>query len=384
MVLQPPVRATVRRFRSGSRTSSSWRNSRQLPRLQTDDRAGLLSRSSSTPLRVARHTPAGPRDRRSPGSGPPAAGDRCSSTGPRRSPTTARCCRPRGFEPPPSRPARCGSRRARGRGRPARGRRRGEWIAKVPRTPRARGHRRGRPRPRRGEAGADVARQARRESDCRKGIASSMLSRGARGGQSRDALATPGSRGAHWFVADDLASTEPTPAEASGLRGARLAARVRQALYHLPSTELADAHERMRQGSARAPSGLFPRRPSGDHPGAPLPDHAAARAAGLPALRHPHAAPRAAPPARALLRRPRGPRPPPARPRSRTSGSGPAGPRRFRRATRSSTGSTAWWTTPARSGRRRCGSWSPTSPASAGSTWCRRSRRWSTVPSCRC
>jgi hypothetical protein len=44
-------------------------------------------------------------------------------------------------------------------------------------------------------------------------------------------------------------STEPSPAETSGLRGARLAARVRQALYHLPAAELAAAHEHMRQGA---------------------------------------------------------------------------------------------------------------------------------------
>ncbi len=44
-------------------------------------------------------------------------------------------------------------------------------------------------------------------------------------------------------------SPEPSPAETSGLRGARLAARVRQALYHLPAAELAAAHERMRQGA---------------------------------------------------------------------------------------------------------------------------------------
>jgi hypothetical protein len=44
-------------------------------------------------------------------------------------------------------------------------------------------------------------------------------------------------------------STGPSPAETSGLRGARLAARVRQALYHLPAAELAAAHERMRRGA---------------------------------------------------------------------------------------------------------------------------------------
>jgi hypothetical protein len=49
---------------------------------------------------------------------------------------------------------------------------------------------------------------------------------------------------------DSLPSAEPTPAEASGLRGARLAARVRQALYHLPAAELAAAHERMAQAGA--------------------------------------------------------------------------------------------------------------------------------------
>jgi hypothetical protein len=48
---------------------------------------------------------------------------------------------------------------------------------------------------------------------------------------------------------DATPSTEPSPAEASGLRGAQLAARVRQALYHVPAAELAAAHERMRQGA---------------------------------------------------------------------------------------------------------------------------------------
>ncbi|MBA3316954.1 MAG: hypothetical protein H0T50_02545 [Gemmatimonadales bacterium] len=48
---------------------------------------------------------------------------------------------------------------------------------------------------------------------------------------------------------DPVPSAEPSPAETSGLRGARLAARVRQALYHLPAADLAAAHERMRQGA---------------------------------------------------------------------------------------------------------------------------------------
>ncbi len=48
---------------------------------------------------------------------------------------------------------------------------------------------------------------------------------------------------------EPLPSTQPSPAETSGLRGAQLAARVRQALYHLPAAELAAAHERMRQGA---------------------------------------------------------------------------------------------------------------------------------------
>ena len=48
---------------------------------------------------------------------------------------------------------------------------------------------------------------------------------------------------------DDPPLHRPSPAETSGLRGARLAARVRQALYHLPAAELAAAHERMRQGA---------------------------------------------------------------------------------------------------------------------------------------
>jgi hypothetical protein len=48
---------------------------------------------------------------------------------------------------------------------------------------------------------------------------------------------------------DVIPSGEPSPAEASGLRGAQLAARVRQALYNLPAAELAAAHQRMRQGA---------------------------------------------------------------------------------------------------------------------------------------
>ena len=40
----------------------------------------------------------------------------------------------------------------------------------------------------------------------------------------------------------------PAPAELNGLRGARLAARVRQALYRTPPAALADAFRRMREG----------------------------------------------------------------------------------------------------------------------------------------
>ena len=43
--------------------------------------------------------------------------------------------------------------------------------------------------------------------------------------------------------------SEPSPAETSGLRGARLAARVRQALYSLSAGELATVHEGMRQAA---------------------------------------------------------------------------------------------------------------------------------------
>ena len=42
---------------------------------------------------------------------------------------------------------------------------------------------------------------------------------------------------------------EPGPAEVLGLHGARLAARVRQALYHLPPDDLARAFQRMREGA---------------------------------------------------------------------------------------------------------------------------------------
>jgi hypothetical protein len=45
--------------------------------------------------------------------------------------------------------------------------------------------------------------------------------------------------------------SQPTPVETSGLRGARLTARVRQALYQLSSAELGAAHERMREAGAR-------------------------------------------------------------------------------------------------------------------------------------
>jgi hypothetical protein len=43
--------------------------------------------------------------------------------------------------------------------------------------------------------------------------------------------------------------TEPSVAETQGLHGHRLAARVRQALYHVPAKKLARAYERMRTGS---------------------------------------------------------------------------------------------------------------------------------------
>jgi hypothetical protein len=43
--------------------------------------------------------------------------------------------------------------------------------------------------------------------------------------------------------------SEPSVAETQGLHGPRLAARVRQALYHVPAAELARAYERMRAGS---------------------------------------------------------------------------------------------------------------------------------------
>jgi hypothetical protein len=44
-------------------------------------------------------------------------------------------------------------------------------------------------------------------------------------------------------------AVEPAPAEVLGLRGARLAARVRQALYRVQPAELADAFRRMRDGA---------------------------------------------------------------------------------------------------------------------------------------
>ena len=49
---------------------------------------------------------------------------------------------------------------------------------------------------------------------------------------------------------DSPRPSQPTPVETSGLHGARLAARVRQALYHLSASELAATHERMREAGA--------------------------------------------------------------------------------------------------------------------------------------
>jgi hypothetical protein len=47
----------------------------------------------------------------------------------------------------------------------------------------------------------------------------------------------------------DAPPAEPAPAELFGLRGARLAARVRQALYRTPPADLANAFRRMREGA---------------------------------------------------------------------------------------------------------------------------------------
>jgi hypothetical protein len=51
-------------------------------------------------------------------------------------------------------------------------------------------------------------------------------------------------------MADEpAAGPEPSPVETMGLQGPRLAARVRQALYHVSAQELAHAHARIRDGS---------------------------------------------------------------------------------------------------------------------------------------
>ena len=50
---------------------------------------------------------------------------------------------------------------------------------------------------------------------------------------------------------DSSRPSQPTPVEASGLQGARLAARIRQSLYALSAPELAAAQEAMRQAGAR-------------------------------------------------------------------------------------------------------------------------------------
>jgi hypothetical protein len=53
------------------------------------------------------------------------------------------------------------------------------------------------------------------------------------------------------MAAETPRPSQPTPVETSGLRGARLTARVRQALYHLTAPELGAAHEAMRQAGAK-------------------------------------------------------------------------------------------------------------------------------------
>ncbi len=50
-------------------------------------------------------------------------------------------------------------------------------------------------------------------------------------------------------MAESSEVLKPSPAETMGLRGPRLAARVRQALYHVPVSELVEARERMREAA---------------------------------------------------------------------------------------------------------------------------------------
>ncbi len=52
-------------------------------------------------------------------------------------------------------------------------------------------------------------------------------------------------------MAEDTALAQPNPVEAMGLQGPRLAARVRQALYHVPAADLVRAHQRMREASLK-------------------------------------------------------------------------------------------------------------------------------------
>lgn len=78
-----------------------------------------------------------------------------------------------------------------------------------------------------------------------------MVPCGTRRDRAPARLARRARRAAHCESVSDtpISPDEPTPAEAAGLRGARLAARVRQALYNLPAAELAGAGERMRAGT---------------------------------------------------------------------------------------------------------------------------------------
>jgi hypothetical protein len=145
--------------------------------------------------------------------------------------------------------------------------------------------------------------------------------------------------------------------EAEGLRRTRLAARLRQALYHVSAADLARAHERMREASLERHLDYFMDGEVNTIRVLPLPItilpeqveylYGVVRTLHRALVRMPELY-LCDPQVRALLRN-----------RRKTLGSAPAGRPPSRPGTRCSTGWTAWWTTRARSGRKRCGSWSP-------------------------
>ena len=165
---------------------------------------------------------------------------------------------------------------------------------------------------------------------------------------------------------DPAPTVEPAPAEALGLRSAHLAARVRQALYHVPAGR---ARPRRSSGCGKAPSPgtwttswMARSRPSAS---SPAPSRCFPSKSSTSTASYARCTTRWSECRNCTSPIPRS-EASSASSRKRTPGSASAGLPPCERAIRSSIGWTRWWTTPARSGRTRSSSSSPTSPASAG------------------